>query len=87
MWANSHGGQGMQSGEGSRGDAGDPVVVQRQQAHGAQTRECAVVDAADLVTPQHSEDTQARTNLCLVNTRFSCLTFVPQTWNHLFSKA
>lgn len=44
----------MQGGEGSRGDAGDPVVVQRQQTHGAQTGERAVVDAADLVAPQHS---------------------------------
>ena len=48
----------MQGGEGSRGDAGDPVVVQRQQTHGAQTGERAVVDAADLVAAQHSGNTQ-----------------------------
>lgn len=48
----------MQGGEGSRGDAGDPVVVQRQQTHGAQAGERAVVDAADLVAAQHSGNTQ-----------------------------
>ena len=48
----------MEGGEGSRSDAGDPVVVQRQQTHRAQTRECTVVNAADLVAPQHSANTQ-----------------------------
>ena len=49
----------MQRGEGSRGDAGDPVVVQRQQAHRAQTCECVVVNAADLVAPQHAGKTKS----------------------------
>lgn len=57
---NSHGGQGVQGGEGSRGDAGDPVVVERQQTHRAQTRERAVVNAADLVAPQHSGNTHTK---------------------------
>lgn len=56
----SHGGQGVQGGEGSRGNAGDPVVVQRQQTHRAQTRERAVVYAADLVTPQHPGNTSTK---------------------------
>lgn len=49
----------MQGGEGSRGNAGDPVVVQRQETHRAQTCKCAVVNAADLVAPQHSGNTHA----------------------------
>lgn len=30
---NSHGGQGDKCGEGSRGDGGDSVVIERQQSH------------------------------------------------------
>lgn len=44
----------MQGGKGSWGDAGDSVVIQRQQTHRTETRESAVVDAADLVAPEHS---------------------------------
>lgn len=31
----SHGGQGDECGEGSRGDGGDPIVIERQQSHRA----------------------------------------------------
>lgn len=49
-----HCGEGVQGGKGSRGNAGDPVVVQREQTHRAKARKCRVVDAADLVAAQHS---------------------------------
>lgn len=44
----------MQGGEGSGSDAGDLVVVERQQTDGAQAGEGGVVDAGDLIAPQHS---------------------------------
>ena len=46
-------GEGLQGVEGSRGDGGDLVVVQREQADVAQAREAVVVDAADTIVPQH----------------------------------
>ena len=44
-------GEGLQRVEGSRGDGGDLVVVEREEAHVAQAREAVVVDAADTVVP------------------------------------
>lgn len=35
-WGDLHGGEGVQCGEGSWGDGGDPVVIERQQAYGTQ---------------------------------------------------
>lgn len=49
----SHGGQGVESGEGSWCNAGDPVVIQWQETHWAQTRKRTIVNAGDLVAPQH----------------------------------
>ena len=49
----SQGGEGLQGVEGSGSDAGQLIVVQRQQADVVQAREAVVVDAADLVVPQH----------------------------------
>lgn len=49
-----HGGEGVQRGKGSWSDAGDLVVVERQQTDGAEAGEGAVVDAGELVAPQHS---------------------------------
>lgn len=43
----------MQRSEGSRGDGGDPVVVEGQQTYRAQACESGVVHTAYLVTPQH----------------------------------
>lgn len=54
MWLCLHGGEGVQRGEGSWSDAGDLVVVERQQTDGAEAGKGAVVDAGDLVAPQHS---------------------------------
>lgn len=51
----SQGGEGLQRVEGSRSDAGQLVVVQRQQADVVQPCETVVVDAADLVVSQHPE--------------------------------
>lgn len=44
--------------EGAGQDAAQLVVVQRQQADVGQSREAAVVDAADPVVPQHPVLTQ-----------------------------
>lgn len=51
----SQGGEGLKRAEGPRSDAGQLVVVQRQQADVVQPCEAVVVDAADLVVPQHPE--------------------------------
>lgn len=56
MWPGvSQGGEGLQRVEGSGRDGGQLVVVEGQQAHVVQPREAVVVDAADLVVPQHPE--------------------------------
>lgn len=52
----SQGGEGLESVEGSRGDGGQLVVIQRQQADIVQAGETVVMDAADLVVPQHPKD-------------------------------
>lgn len=52
----SQGGEGLQSVKGSRSDCGQLVVVQRQQADVVQPCETVIVDAADLVVPQHPEE-------------------------------
>lgn len=49
-----HGREGVQRGKGSWSDAGDLVVVERQQTDRAEAGKGAVVDAGDLVAPQHS---------------------------------
>jgi len=51
----SHGGEGMQGVESSRGDGGDPVIVQGKQAHGAQASEGGVIHTADLIIPQRPD--------------------------------
>lgn len=51
----SHGGEGMQGVESSRGDSGDPVIVEGKQAHRTQTGEGGVIHTADLITPQHPD--------------------------------
>lgn len=51
----SQGGEGLQRVEGSGRDGGQLVVVEREQADVVQPREAVVVDAADLVVPQHPE--------------------------------
>lgn len=45
----------MQGVESSRGDSGDPVIVEGKQAHGAQASEGGVIHTADLITPQHPD--------------------------------
>lgn len=47
----------MEGRKGSRSNAGNPVVIEGQQTYRAQTREGTVVDAADLVAPQHAGNT------------------------------
>lgn len=49
----SHGGEGVQGGEGSRDDRGDSVIIERQQTYRAEAREGGVVHTGDLVAPQH----------------------------------
>lgn len=49
----SQGGEGLQCVEGSGGDCGQLVVVQRQQSHVVEPRKTVVMDTADLVVPQH----------------------------------
>lgn len=51
----SHGREGMQGVESSRGDSGDPVIIEGKQAHGAQASEGGVIHTADLITPQHPD--------------------------------
>lgn len=51
----SHGGEGMQGVESSRGDSGDPVIVEGKQAHGAEAGEGGVIHTADLIAPQHPD--------------------------------
>ena len=46
-------GEGLEGVEGSRGDGGDLVVIEREETDAAQTREAVIVDAADAVVPQH----------------------------------
>lgn len=46
-------GEGLEGVEGSRGDGGDLVVIEREEADVAQAREAVVVDAADAIVPQH----------------------------------
>lgn len=53
----------MQGGEGSGSDAGDLVVVERQQTDGAQAGEGAVVDAGDLVAAQHPGKKKKRVDI------------------------
>lgn len=52
----SQGGESLQSVESSGCDGGQLVVVQRQQADVVQPCEAVIVDAADLVVPQHPEE-------------------------------
>lgn len=52
----SQGGEGLKSVEGSGSDGGQLVVVQRQQPDVVQPRETVVMDAADLVVPQHPKE-------------------------------
>lgn len=67
----SQGGEGLQCVEGSGCDGGQLVIVERQQADVVQPREAVVVDAADLVVPQHPEK-PARRNLELRVNPKSC---------------
>lgn len=52
----SQGGEGLKSVEGSGGDGGQLVVVQRQQPDVVQPCETVVMDAADLVVSQHPKE-------------------------------
>jgi len=52
----SQGGESLQSVEGSGSDCGQLVVVERQQTDVVQPCETVVVDAADLVVPQHPKE-------------------------------
>lgn len=53
-------GEGLQGVEGPRGDGGDLVVIEREEADAAQTREAVIVDAADAVVPQHPGSRERR---------------------------
>lgn len=49
----SQGGESLQSVEGSGSDCGQLVVIQRQQADIVQPCKTVIVDAANLIVPQH----------------------------------
>lgn len=53
-------GEGLQGVEGPRGDGGDLVVIEREEADAAQPREAVIVDAADAVVPQHPGSRERR---------------------------
>lgn len=58
----SQGGEGLQRVEGPGSDRGQLVVVQRQQTDVVQPCETVVVDAADLVVPQHPKEHRNQTS-------------------------
>lgn len=90
-----HGGEGMQGVESSRGDSGDPVIVEGKQAHGAQAGEGGVIHTADLITPQHPDgNTEAgwitltdsstqltgRDDYRVYETLYGCCNVISQWW-------
>lgn len=65
-------GEGLQGIKGSRSNGGQLVVIQREQTDVVQPRETVVVDATDLVVPQHpTEETHETHQLKYLNVKLS----------------